>query len=126
MARARELAESVGEVARGTVVSQVVPSPGLHNQTSLPVVKDCADALNALNGSKLNYTSLESCIAAKALLAALKRAGNNPTREGVLQAMGSLGRVDVGGFVLNFSSGNHHGSQWVDLTMLSRGNRFVQ
>jgi hypothetical protein len=28
--------------------------------------------------------------------------------------------------VLNFSSGNHHGSQWVDLTMLSRGNRFVQ
>ncbi len=121
-----ELAESVGEVARGTVVSQVVPSPRLSTQTSTPVVKDCAEALTALNGGKLNYTSLESCIAAKTLLVALKRAGNNPTRDSVLQAMGSLGRVDVGGFVLNFSSGNHHGSQWVDLTMLSRGNRFVQ
>jgi len=121
-----ELAESAGEVARGTVVSQVVPSPRQSNQTSIPVVKDCADALTALNGGKLNYTSLESCIAAKALLVALKRAGNNPTRDGVLQAMGTLGRVDVGGFVLNYSSGNRHGSQWVDLTMLSRGNRFVQ
>jgi len=121
-----ELAESAGEVARGTVVSQVVPSPRQSNQTSMPVVKDCADALTALNGGKLNYTSLESCIAAKALLVALKRAGNNPTRDGVLQAMGTLGRVDVGGFVLNYSSGNRHGSQWVDLTMLSRGNRFVQ
>ncbi len=121
-----ELAESVGEVARGTVVSQVVPSPRLSTQTSIPVVKDCAETLTAFNGGKLNYTSLESCIAAKTLLVALKRAGNNPTRDGVLQAMGSLGRVDVGGFVLNYSSGNRHGSQWVDLTMLSRGNRFVQ
>lgn len=121
-----ELAESVGEVARGTVVSQVVPSPRLSSQTSIPVVKECADALTALNGGKLNYTSLESCIAAKTLLLALKRAGNNPTRDSVLQAMGSLGRVDLGGFVLDFSAGNHHGSQWVDLTMLSRGNRFVQ
>jgi ABC-type branched-subunit amino acid transport system substrate-binding protein len=103
-----------------------VPSPRQSNQTSLPVVKDCADALTALNGSKLNDTSLESCIAAKALQVALKRAGNNPTRDSILQAMRTLGRMDVGGFALNYSSGNHHGSQWVDLTMLSRGNRFVQ
>ena len=80
----------------------------------------------ALNGAKLNYTSLESCIAAHALVAALKKAGPQATREGILQAMGSLGRLDLGGYSLQFSPARHHGSSWVELTMLSRGNRFVQ
>lgn len=121
-----ELAESVGALARGTVVSQVIPSPRSSNQVSMPLVKECADALNALNGGKLNCTSLESCIAAKTLAAALKKAGPKPTRDSVLAAPGSLGRVDLGGFLLNFGSGNHNGRSWVELTILSRGNRFVQ
>lgn len=121
-----ELAESVGPLARGTVVSQVIPSPRASNQVSLPLVKECAEALTAFNGAKLNYTSLESCIAAKTLVAALKKAGPKPTRESVLAAMGSLGRMDLGGFALNLSPGNHNGSSWVELTILSRGNRFVQ
>jgi len=121
-----ELAESVGPLARGTMVAQVIPSPRAANQVSIPLVKECADALHALNGAKLNYTSLESCIAAHALVAALKKAGPQPTREGILQAMGSLGRLDLGGYSLQFSPARHHGSSWVELTMLSRGNRFVQ
>ncbi len=121
-----ELAEGVGSAARGTVVAQVMPSPRASNQAALPVVKECADALEAFNGAKLNYTSLESCIAAKALLAALKKTGPRPTREGLLAAMATLGRVDLNGFSLNFANGSHHGSGWVELTMLSRGNRFVQ
>ena len=51
-----ELAESVGPLARGTMVSQVIPSPRQSNQVSLPIVRDCAAALLALNGAKLNYT----------------------------------------------------------------------
>lgn len=121
-----ELAESVGPLARGTIVAQVIPSPRTSNQISVPLVKDCAEALNALNGSKLNYTSLESCIAAKTLIAAIKKAGPKPSRESILQAMGALGRVDLNGYVLDFSTSDHHGSSYVDLTILSRGNRFVQ
>jgi branched-chain amino acid transport system substrate-binding protein len=122
-----ELAESLGNVARGTVVSQVIPSPRVSNQVAMPVVKSCAEALTAFNGGKLNYTSLESCIAAKTLLVALKKAGGaKATRETVLQAMGTLGRVDLGGYALTYSPTSHHGSTMVDLTILSRGNRFVQ
>lgn len=121
-----ELAESVGNAARGTVVSQVIPSPRPSNQIAVPVVKSCAETLSAFNGAKLNYTSLESCIAAKTLVLALKKAGPKATRESVLQAMSTLGRVDLGGYVLNFSPANRHGSTMVDLTILSRGNRFVQ
>ena len=121
-----ELAESVGPLARGTMVAQVIPSPHGANQVSIPLVKECAEALHALNGAKLNYTSLESCIAANALVAVLKKAGPQPTREGMLQAMASIGRLDLGGYSLQFSPTRHHGSSWVELTMLSRGNRFVQ
>ena len=121
-----ELAESVGNLARGTIVAQVIPSPRPANQVSMPLVKECAQALDALNGAKLNYTSLESCIAAKVLVTAIRKAGPKPTRESVLAAMGTLGRVDLGGFSINYPPGNHNGGSWVDLTMLSRGNRFVQ
>lgn len=121
-----ELAESVGALARGTIVAQVIPSPRASNQVSVPLVKECAEALNALNGAKLNYTSLESCIAAKTLVAALKKAGPKATRESILQAMGSLGRVDLNGYSLTYSPTSHQGSNWVELTILSRGNRFVQ
>jgi branched-chain amino acid transport system substrate-binding protein len=121
-----ELVESVGNLARGTVVAQVMPSPRATNQVSVPVVKDCAEALTAFNGAKLNYTNLESCIAGKALLAILKKAGANPTRESILKAAPTVGRIDLHGFLLNFGPGQQNGSTWVDLTILSRGNRFVQ
>lgn len=120
-----ELAESVGAEARGTVVSQVIPAPRPSNQVSVPVIRECAEALAAHSGAKLNYTTLESCIAAKALVEALKKAGPKVTREGLLQAMGSLGRLDLGGFSLQFSPKQRQGSQWVELTILARGNRFV-
>ena len=119
-----ELAESVGPLARGTIVSQVIPSPRLANQVSAPLAKECADALHAFNGAKLNYTSFESCIAAQVLAAALKKAGPKPTRESILAAMGSIGRLDLGGFSMQFSPTRRHGSSWVELTVLSRGNRF--
>jgi ABC-type branched-subunit amino acid transport system substrate-binding protein len=121
-----ELVESVGTLARGTVVSGVVPSPRPSNQVSVPVVKECSEALKALNGANLNYTSLESCIAAKVMVAALKKAGPKYSRESVLQAMASLGRVDLGGYVVNFTPASRQGSTMVELTILSRGNRLVQ
>lgn len=119
-----ELVDAVGEAGRGTVVAQVVPSPRAANQVSVPVIRECAEALNALNGEKLNYTSLESCIAAKALLVALKKAGRGVTRESLLKAMPTLGRVDLGGFVLNYGPDHRNGGNWVELTILARGNKF--
>ena len=121
-----ELAETVGTLARGTIVAQVVPAPHGSNLVSMPVVKECAEALHEFNGTKLNYTSLESCIAAKTLVAALKKAGPKAGRESVLVAMGALGRLDLGGFMLNYSQTKHNGGNWVALTILSRGNRFVR
>ena len=56
----------------------------------------------------------------------LRRAGLKPTRSAVLHAAATLGHVDFGGFALNYSPTSHNGSNWVELTILSRGNRYVQ
>jgi ABC-type branched-subunit amino acid transport system substrate-binding protein len=121
-----ELVESVGPLARGVIVSQVIPAPRMANEVALPIVHDCAEALKEYNGARLNYTALESCIAARTLVLALHHAGPHATREGLLHAMATLGHVDLGGYVMNFSQANRQGSSWVDLTILSRGDRYVR
>jgi ABC-type branched-subunit amino acid transport system substrate-binding protein len=119
-----ELASVAGSNARGTIVAQVVPTPRALANPNYTVVKDCADALTALNGAALNYTTLESCIAAKILVEGLRRAGPSFTRASLIKGLESIGRVDVGGFFVTLGPGNHHGSKWVDLSILSRGNLY--
>ncbi len=119
-----ELVVSAGANARGTIVSQVVPTPRAVANPNYTVVKDCADALTALNGATLNYTTLESCIGAKVLVEAIRRAGPQVTRASLFKGIESLGRVDVGGFFVTLTPASHHGSKWVDLSILSRGNTY--
>lgn len=57
---------------------------------------------------------------ARVLVMALKKAGANPSRASVRQALEGLGQVNLGGYPLNFSPTNHIGSRFVDLTVVSR------
>jgi branched-chain amino acid transport system substrate-binding protein len=119
-----ELAETYGDVARGTIVSQVVPAPRGSLLISNAALKDCATSLAAFNGAKLNYTSLESCLAAKTLVRVIQKVGApRVTRAALLHGLEGAGRIDLDGYVLNFSKSNS-GSSFVDLTILSRGNQF--
>lgn len=121
-----ELGAVEGDLARGTVVSQVVPTPTLANVTQMAALRDCAQAFKAFASADLNYTRLESCLAARVLGQAVRKAGAAPTREGTLAAMAALGKLDLGGVNLDYSGGRHHGGQFVELTVLARGNRFVR
>jgi branched-chain amino acid transport system substrate-binding protein len=121
-----ELADTYSTVARGTIVSQVVPAPRGVNLISNPVLKECAALVAAMSNAKLNYTSLESCLAAKALVKVMQKVGGTKINRGsLLQGLENAGRIDLDGFVLNFSKGNH-GSSYVDLTILSRNNQFTK
>jgi branched-chain amino acid transport system substrate-binding protein len=100
------LANALGKEKSGVMVSQVVPLKGLG------VYTEFARMLPA--GSTVTPVALEGFIAAKVMSDALKRA-NGP--EGLLAALNST-NLDVGGFRVKFSSGNHAGSKYVDLSML--------
>ena len=115
-----ELAAAPGGVAKGTTVMQVVPNP---RNVNVPVVKECAEAMKEANGT-LNYTTLESCIAAKVLVEAIRKAGKSPTPQSIVASLEGMSRYDAGGFVVAFSKEDHHGSSWTDFSILSRGGSY--
>lgn len=115
------LARALGEQGVGVLMSQVVPNPA---RSAIPVVREYQQAMRALGEDKqISYTSLESYIAAKALVEGLRRAGPEPTRASLLKALDAL-RFDAGGYYINFTPKDHNGSSFVALTVLSRDMRF--
>jgi len=115
----RALASELGDEGRGVQISQVVPFPW---QDSIPVVREYQKRIGGVD--KVSFTSLEGYIAAKILVEGLRKAGKNPNRESLVDAMGNLGKVDLGGFSVNYAPDNHNGSNFVDLTIISRGGTF--
>jgi ABC-type branched-subunit amino acid transport system substrate-binding protein len=116
------LAEALGKEGIGVVMTQVVPS--VSNNT-VPIVREYQQASDNLLGKKdYSYTSLESYIATKALVEAIRRAGRDVSREGVLRALDGMGAFDTGGYTVTFTPSDHNGSNFVALTILSRSLKF--
>ena len=115
----KALADELGEASRGTQISQVVPFPW---STEHRVVSDYQKVI----GGEANYsfTSLEGYIAAKVLVAGLRKAGKNLSRESLVDALANSDVMDLGGFKVDFSPDNHNGSTFVDLTIISKNKQF--
>ncbi len=56
----------------------------------------------------------------------LKRSGKKLDRENFVRAMESLSDYDTGGFKVSYGNQNHSGSDFVDLTIISRNEKFVR
>jgi len=120
---ASALAAALGAQGTGVVVAQVVPP---YARLAIPVVKEYQAAIEKQLGKKeFSFTSLEAYICAKVLAEGIRRAGANPTRESLLKALDSIRNYDAGGYTVDFSSTNHNGSRFVELTAISKGGRFA-
>ena len=115
----RALSTALADEGIGVQISQVVPFPW---SDSNPIVREYQK--NIGGPEKYSFTSLEGYIAARVLVEGLKRAGKNPTRESLVDGLAAMGKMDLGGFTINYSPGNHNGSSFVDLTIISRGGKF--
>ena len=118
----KALAAELGPVGRGVQISQVVPFPW---DNSIPVVKEYRLLLDKVNGDP-GFGTLEGFLAAKVMVEGLKRAGSNLDRDGFIKAMETIKDHDFCGFKINYSSDNHNGSKFVDLTVISKGGKFVR
>jgi hypothetical protein len=61
----------------------------------------------------------------RVVLETLKRAGKSVTSLSLPGAIEAMGKVDLGGYQLNFSPTNHNGSSFVDLLIVGPGGRFI-
>jgi branched-chain amino acid transport system substrate-binding protein len=118
----KALAKELDKEGRGVQISQVVPFPW---DSSVPVVKEYLKLIKAEN-KEPNYSSLEGFISAKVMVEGLRRAGNKPTREKLIAALETMDPYDVGGFKIAYSPTDHRGSRFVDLTIISKEQKFVR
>jgi len=119
----KALSDALGDAGSGVAISQVVPFPW---GTSVPVVKEY-QALSARSGFKdYNFSAMEGFLTAKVMVEGLRRAGKNPTREGLVDALERMQDVDLGGFYVSYSPKNHAGSKFVDLTIIGHNGKFLR
>jgi branched-chain amino acid transport system substrate-binding protein len=111
----------LAEHARGVVVTQVMPYPF----DSRDVIGREFKTFAKETGIKESYGTMEGYLSARIMTEALRRAGKNPTRESLVAAFESL-NLDLGGFKLAYSPTTRSGSNFVDLTMISKNGKFIR
>jgi ABC-type branched-subunit amino acid transport system substrate-binding protein len=119
---ASPLAKELGDEGAGLIVATVVPPP---TKRSVAIVQEYQAEIEKLLGKKeFSFTSLEAYIAAKVTVEAIRRAGPQLTRERFQNALDNMKSFDAGGYQVGFSSTDHNGSSFVELTVLSRGRKY--
>jgi len=117
--------KSLGDVARGVIVSQVLPP---ERSLATPLVKEAHDLARAVGSTAPEITPalLEGFASAKVLVEGLKRAAvkHDLTRKGLQQALESLNHFDLGGLELSYSATDHTGLDYADLSIIGTDGRF--
>jgi branched-chain amino acid transport system substrate-binding protein len=109
---------SVGRaVAHGIGFSQVFPFP--YNDTVRVVREYRALLKKYAPDAKPNYFSLEGYISGLVLMQAIKKAGANPSREKVIEALNKMPETDLGGFFVRLDPNTHNGSKFTELTVIA-------
>jgi ABC-type branched-subunit amino acid transport system substrate-binding protein len=119
----KALADALGNDGSGVAISQVVPFPW---GSAVPVVKEYQSLAKKSGFADYNFSAMEGFLTAKVMVEALWRAGKNPTREGLVDALEKMQDVDLGGFYVSYSPKNHAGSKFVDLTIIGRNGKFLR
>jgi branched-chain amino acid transport system substrate-binding protein len=113
--------KQMGADAHGVIVTQVFP---YERSLSAPIVKEAVDLAKLKEQDGVSPAMMEGFASAKVLVAALRKAGPNPTREKLLVALNSLQKLDIGGMEVNFSPGDHTGLVFADLSIIGPDGKF--
>ena len=117
--------KALGDLARGVVVSQVLPG---ERALGVPLVKEAHDLARARGAGAPEITPalLEGFAAAKVLAEGLRRAAASGTlsRAGLQRALETLKNYDLGGLDLSFSATDHTGLDYADLSIIGADGRF--
>ncbi|MGQ3054833.1 MAG: ABC transporter substrate-binding protein [Roseateles sp.] len=112
--------KDLGDIAYGVIVSQVFP---YERSIAKPIIKEALEAARNA-GLELTPTVVEGYVSAKVLVEGLKRAGKQPTRQSLRDAMENMVRFDVGGIEVGYNAKDHSGLDYVDLAIIDQSGKF--
>ena len=113
--------KSLGDLARGVIVTQVFP---YERSIAFPIVKEAQDLARAKGANEISPAMLEGFSAAKVLVEALRRAGPKLSRERVQTALEGLRKYDIGGLEVGYSPTDHTGLDFADLSIIGQDGKF--
>ena len=113
--------KSLGDNARGVIVTQVFPS---ERSIAYPLVKEAQELAKVKSASELSPAMLEGFAAAKVLVEGLRRAGPKPSREKIQAALEGIRKLDIGGLEVSYSPEDHTGLDFADLSIVGTDGRF--
>ena len=116
--------KALGANATGTIVTQVFP---YERSLASPMVKEARQLQKAATGDdKVTPAMLEGFAGARVLVEGLRRAGKNPTREKLRNALETLHHYDIGGLEVSFSPTSHTGLDYTDLSIIGSDGKFTR
>ncbi|MBK9571823.1 MAG: ABC transporter substrate-binding protein [Rhodoferax sp.] len=118
----KALADELGNVGQGVVISQVVPFP---YTPSSAIAREYQQHMTESGQKDFDFSSMEGYLTARVFVEGLRRAGKTPTREALITALESIKNLNLGGFTVSYSNQDHQGSSYTDLTIIGRDGKFV-
>ena len=122
---AAQVVKRIGaDKAAGLVLTQVVPDP---DSPTFPLIKEIQNNFAKFKPQDVtvNHTLVEGYLGAKVLVEALRRAGPNPSRQKVREALETMKSYDAGEVFISFSANRHTGSRYVDITILNQAGKLL-
>lgn len=112
--------KSLGDSARGVIVTQVFPYERSYAYAFIKEAMGLAKQKNV----ELTPAMLEGYAAAKVLVEALRRAGPNPTRQKLFTALEGMHNFDIGGLEITYTPTSHTGLDFADLSIIGQDGKF--
>ncbi|MEY4562945.1 MAG: hypothetical protein RLZZ618_2222 [Pseudomonadota bacterium] len=125
IANSKSAVEALADDGRGMAYTHVTPYPWR------PVSKVTRDFTAEMEraGLPIDYDHFLGYLNTKVLIEGLRRAaagGKAVTPASVTAGMEAIGKYDMGGYLLNFSPTRHHGSSFVEITILGPRGRYIK
>jgi branched-chain amino acid transport system substrate-binding protein len=122
IANSRQLIEALGDEARGLAYTMVIPYPFAATRT---LTRDFHKSMAAA-GIPLDYDHFFGYLNMRTLLAVLARTGRTINSQTIVSTLERMKNVDIGGYTLDFSPTNHHGSKFVETVVVGPGARYMR
>jgi len=114
--------KTLGPYGRGVIVTQVFPNPAT---STLPIAREMRRLAKDKKDFVLSQQAMEGFLTAKIVAEALRRAGKQPTRKGVMTALETLRDHDAGGFWVTFTPSDHTGGKFVEMSIIDERGEFL-
>jgi branched-chain amino acid transport system substrate-binding protein len=115
--------KAMGDDARGLAFTQLVPYP--YRQTTA-VTRDLVAAAARAGVTEPGYDHMFGYVNMRILLEGIRRAGKQITPQTITRGMESMGRYDMGGYPVSYGPNKHHGTNFVEITIVGPGNRWIR